>query len=138
MTTLFLLENGTSLSFFFFSSRRRHTRFSRDWSSDVCSSDLVLVPHGPPRTIRVALTDFRWPLDPALATTRDETTLARALYATPLRTDAAGRVVPGLCSAWNATPDFRTWRFTCRAAPAIAAALRRVARMDGSPSQLLF
>src|SRR5215475_9307998 len=27
-------------TFFFFSSRRRHTRFSRDWSSDVCSSDL--------------------------------------------------------------------------------------------------
>src|SRR5690606_40309240 len=31
----------TSKSLFFFSSRRRHTRFSRDWSSDVCSSDLV-------------------------------------------------------------------------------------------------
>src|SRR5690606_12269920 len=30
-----------SLFSFFFSSRRRHTRFSRDWSSDVCSSDLV-------------------------------------------------------------------------------------------------
>src|SRR5690606_40001477 len=29
---------------FFFSSRRRHTRFSRDWSSDVCSSDLDTVP----------------------------------------------------------------------------------------------
>src|SRR5690606_40970122 len=28
------------LCLFFFSSRRRHTRFSRDWSSDVCSSDL--------------------------------------------------------------------------------------------------
>src|SRR5690606_39550792 len=28
---------------FFFSSRRRHTRFSRDWSSDVCSSDLRTV-----------------------------------------------------------------------------------------------
>src|SRR3712207_8393110 len=27
--------------FFFFSSRRRHTRYWRDWSSDVCSSDLV-------------------------------------------------------------------------------------------------
>src|SRR5690606_28121695 len=27
---------------FFFSSRRRHTRFSRDWSSDVCSSDLFV------------------------------------------------------------------------------------------------
>src|SRR2546422_11697314 len=30
-----------SSSFFFFSSRRRHTRCSRDWSSDVCSSDLL-------------------------------------------------------------------------------------------------
>src|SRR5690625_1154320 len=28
-------------SFFFFSSRRRHTRWPRDWSSDVCSSDLI-------------------------------------------------------------------------------------------------
>src|SRR2546421_8841045 len=27
--------------FFFFSSRRRHTRSDRDWSSDVCSSDLA-------------------------------------------------------------------------------------------------
>src|SRR5256884_4207029 len=32
---------STDLSFFFFSSRRRHTRCSRDWSSDVCSSDLT-------------------------------------------------------------------------------------------------
>src|SRR6266436_8244624 len=31
----------TVLFFFFFSSRRRHTRCSRDWSSDVCSSDLI-------------------------------------------------------------------------------------------------
>src|SRR5690606_6799125 len=30
---------------FFFSSRRRHTSFSRDWSSDVCSSDLKLKQH---------------------------------------------------------------------------------------------
>src|SRR2546429_4550729 len=30
--------------FFFFSSRRRHTRCSRDWSSDVCSSDLLFPP----------------------------------------------------------------------------------------------
>src|SRR5690349_3783261 len=29
------------LLFFFFSSRRRHTRSLRDWSSDVCSSDLI-------------------------------------------------------------------------------------------------
>src|SRR5215469_6246469 len=33
--------------FFFFSSRRRHTRSLRDWSSDVCSSDLLaLLPKG--------------------------------------------------------------------------------------------
>src|SRR2546421_5634134 len=31
---------------FFFSSRRRHTRSDRDWSSDVCSSDLI-VGNGP-------------------------------------------------------------------------------------------
>src|SRR3712207_7544288 len=30
-------------SAFFFSSRRRHTRYWRDWSSDVCSSDLPLI-----------------------------------------------------------------------------------------------
>src|SRR5207249_8029038 len=34
---------------FFFSSRRRHTRSKRDWSSDVCSSDLFLEMEGQPR-----------------------------------------------------------------------------------------
>src|SRR5260370_12099335 len=34
------LDNFCVLVFFFFSSRRRHTRFKCDWSSDVCSSDL--------------------------------------------------------------------------------------------------
>src|SRR5438067_9812902 len=33
-------RNGDRGSLFFFSSRRRHTRSKRDWSSDVCSSDL--------------------------------------------------------------------------------------------------
>src|SRR5216683_5271729 len=36
--------------FFFFSSRRRHTRSDRDWSSDVCSSDLALADG--PTTVR--------------------------------------------------------------------------------------
>src|SRR3712207_7079405 len=37
---------------FFFSSRRRHTRYWRDWSSDVCSSDLVHVPYkGNPQAV---------------------------------------------------------------------------------------
>src|SRR2546430_7004209 len=35
--------------FFFFSSRRRHTRFDCDWSSDVCSSDLPSPAAGPTR-----------------------------------------------------------------------------------------
>src|SRR5690625_5526517 len=37
---LFLTCPVHACSFFFFSSRRRHTRWPRDWSSDVCSSDL--------------------------------------------------------------------------------------------------
>src|SRR6266702_5095938 len=36
------------LSVFCFSSRRRHTRWPRDWSSDVCSSDLTPTPPRPP------------------------------------------------------------------------------------------
>src|SRR2546430_7943873 len=38
----FLINLSRSLNrfYFFFSSRRRHTRFDCDWSSDVCSSDL--------------------------------------------------------------------------------------------------
>src|SRR5690554_7539148 len=34
--------NYTVILDFFFSSRRRHTRCGRDWSSDVCSSDLPI------------------------------------------------------------------------------------------------
>src|SRR5690606_40707193 len=36
-----------------FSSRRRHTRFSRDWSSDVCSSDLFLQMEDPKKDIHL-------------------------------------------------------------------------------------
>lgn len=94
---------------------------------------------GPAGVVRVALTDFRWPLDPALARGRDETTLARALYATPLQVDAAtGAAVPGLCRGWAASNLFREWRFTCRSAPSIAAALRRVARLRVAPLHWLF
>src|SRR5690625_2713359 len=41
-----------TLKLFFFSSRRRHTRWPRDWSSDVCSSDLIGETNG----------DFVWPM----------------------------------------------------------------------------
>src|SRR2546428_6621297 len=35
------MDTWVSFLCFFFSSRRRHTRSDRDWSSDVCSSDLI-------------------------------------------------------------------------------------------------
>src|SRR5699024_11746984 len=37
---VFVVSCVASTCVFFFSSRRRHTRSKRDWSSDVCSSDL--------------------------------------------------------------------------------------------------
>src|SRR5260370_13895662 len=43
---------------FFFSSRRRHTRFKCDWSSDVCSSDLAWPPSFPSEpTSRATMVD---------------------------------------------------------------------------------
>src|SRR5580698_5172718 len=41
LITLPLSNTIPSISVFFFSSRRRHTRLTCDWSSDVCSSDLI-------------------------------------------------------------------------------------------------
>src|SRR5205807_10115469 len=46
-------------TFFFFSSRRRHTRLQGGWSSDVCSSDLRLTPGAAPVPVR--LTDCGLP-----------------------------------------------------------------------------
>src|SRR5260370_4897885 len=65
--------------FFFFSSRRRHTRFKCDWSSDVCSSDLAFqattpteIPNrtltftkvSPTSKLKVTYRDFYQPLSP--------------------------------------------------------------------------
>jgi hypothetical protein len=88
--------------------------------------------------VRVALTSFHWPLDPALAEGRDEVTLARTLYSTPLTLGAAGVPLPGLCSGWSASKDFRRWGFVCRSAPSIAAALRRLAQLRDSPLHWVF
>src|SRR5438477_107446 len=44
-----LLSESDSVQLFFFSSRRRHTRLTCDWSSDVCSSDLFRL-RKPPRS----------------------------------------------------------------------------------------
>src|SRR5256885_3694490 len=44
---LLLITRRFEWLFFFFSSRRRHTRLQGDWSSDVCSSDLIVLPPHP-------------------------------------------------------------------------------------------
>src|SRR5256885_13034786 len=44
------MRRSLTISLFFFSSRRRHTRLQGDWSSDVCSSDLGV--------------EIRWKCDP--------------------------------------------------------------------------
>src|SRR3989449_453492 len=49
---------SSSIYVFFFSSRRRHTRCSRDWSSDVCSSDLVLIAMNP-AALKVNVADLK-------------------------------------------------------------------------------
>src|SRR5690606_20000732 len=78
--------------FFFFSSRRRHTRFSRDWSSDVCSSDL------PPYPWRGRITCDPAPLQPGTA---DRSGLAR------LQVEAfCGAAHPGEFSARSDTIVF--------------------------------
>lgn len=81
---------------------------------------------GPAGVVRIGLAHVLWPLDPTHAQGRDEVTLARALFATPLRTDPlTGALRPGLCSAWHGAG--RTWRLRCRHSGAIAAQLRRAA-----------
>ena len=98
----------------------------------------LAVPTPRPHTIRVALAHLRWPLDPALASGRDEETVARMLYSIPLRTDDREQVVPGLCTDWSASDGFRVWRFHCRDAAQIGAELRRVARLRASPAHWIF
>jgi len=79
---------------------------------------------GPSGVVRIGLATILWPLNPARARTRDEITLARALFSTPLQTDPrTGDLRPGLCSSWRASGN--TWRLRCAHAGAIAAQLRR-------------
>src|SRR2546421_9199344 len=54
-SVVFIYYRCTSVFlFFFFSSRRRHTRSDRDWSSDVCSSDLTSDTSADPGGVRGA------------------------------------------------------------------------------------
>jgi hypothetical protein len=61
---------------------------------------------------------------------RDATTVARTLFATPLRVGADGRLRGGLCTEWHSRAA-RRWTLRCRHAGAIAAELRRVPSLLG-------
>src|SRR5207253_7587929 len=65
-----------SVAVFFFSSRRRHTSWPRDWSSDVCSSDLTMVK---PFPISVAFDEIRRDLDASESTYTEKSALLREL-----------------------------------------------------------
>src|SRR5205085_6993375 len=80
---------------FFFSSRRRHTRFDCDWSSDVCSSDLVAPGYDMARTVARALLG-------------QEGTFAGADMSTKLK--LMGVDVASIGDAHGATPGSRSYR----------------------------
>src|SRR5436190_18484763 len=69
--------------FFFFSSRRRHTRSLCDWSSDVCSSDLMVKTRrfdpGVPETAKLI---FEYPAAAVKATSLDHPSVQRAVEQT--------------------------------------------------------
>src|SRR5207249_6638979 len=75
-----VMKTGYSMLFFFFSSRRRHTRSKRDWSSDVCSSDLH---HGGPDRFEAPRDDAD-PRQVRVADRRPDRTLPAAV---PVRTE---------------------------------------------------
>src|SRR3989475_4943515 len=52
-----MMDRFVKVYVFFFSSRRRHTIFDCDWSSDVCSSDLTRIEPSPASQIRWVLSE---------------------------------------------------------------------------------
>src|SRR2546422_3750460 len=111
---------SASISFiylFFFSSRRRHTRCSRDWSSDVCSSDLSSF-HGRV-LLRLRGDDSSWPylLDcGALFSSRSKSAVSAANFA--LATVLFGCMTmshpAGVSSRWQRTISRRRRRIRLR------------------------
>src|SRR5690625_7990591 len=83
----------TLLIYFFFSSRRRHTRWPRDWSSDVCSSDLDWQVHSP-RLIAYPLL----PGEPALTLAADLSPQWHVDMASPTYSASLGEFIAQLHS----------------------------------------
>src|SRR3989454_8473176 len=73
--------------FFFFSSRRRHTRLQGDWSSDVCSSDLLVPGLSLHEELSLLVGAGLTPLEALTAATRKGAELMHA--------DSLGRIAPG-------------------------------------------
>src|SRR2546430_6543919 len=100
---------------FFFSSRRRHTRFDCDWSSDVCSSDLrdgdrrdQGAGGTPVRQVRTAL-DVPRPSDGSVSARRVLAVLAVAELLAMAPWFSASAVAPTLSRAWQLTPADTAW-----------------------------
>src|SRR5437762_4695995 len=92
------MSQVTSQSVFFFSSRRRHTRYIGDWSSDVCSSDLM----APDRTVTALLspTGGAGRVEAAIRGAADTLRLTVA----PLTAPAAVLVNPGYVTLMTLSP----------------------------------
>src|SRR2546429_6543622 len=69
----------------FFSSRRRHTRCSRDWSSDVCSSDLYTEGHPLVRATQAEIKDVQAALAASSQSSPDSATASRLYLGTSER-----------------------------------------------------
>src|SRR5699024_11286647 len=95
--------------FFFFSSRRRHTRSKRDWSSDVCSSDLIRFVYPAPNccwqldATEVAISGGRTAV--VLQLIDDHSRLALATLAAHAETSAAAMQVTKTASARHRVPQ---------------------------------
>src|SRR3712207_7504378 len=93
--------------FFFFSSRRRHTRYWRDWSSDVCSSDLPqrLVGAGFSAQVFTRSAPYQWlpaARDPRVAWLTEDVDLGAPLGDFGLRRRSEERRVGKECrSRWS-------------------------------------
>src|SRR3989449_1442106 len=95
--------------FFFFSSRRRHTRCSRDWSSDVCSSDLGTITGGSQTTNASGVATLgSWTLSPT-AGQNTLTASSGTLSGSPVTFTATGSAGPaatmGKSSGGNLTGE---------------------------------
>src|SRR5436853_7782691 len=96
--------------FFFFSSRRRHTRCLSDWSSDVCSSDLAVDPMPPEE---ISTTTYGLPAPhrkdaaPASILARADAAALRALTGTRVTDDPLAFALAAATAATSATdrPD---------------------------------